>query len=544
MSLVWHIVCKDGRRLAGPLALWLVLLLAHTLFVLGWDGVAGIGAPEFEGRRYFVNTCGAMIMGIGFILAAWLVMEDSLVSTRAFWPTRPISGARLLAAKVLGAGLFLSVLPVAVLVPVWLWCGFSWSELARAVLETALPQALCSVAALALGAVTATSGQFLVRLVGGLLGLPFLTTYALGVFPVHEAVSASLESTRTLIVMGLLGLTPVLMAGHQFLTRRVTRTWLIFGLGAGLMVVAGRWWPWDFMNWFQTRPAAGAATDSGLVFTADRLATEALHSLERQVPVRLGGTVSGLKPGWHVRVDQVRGWWIAGDGSRAGPVFAGVNANGQPATGAVRHLAGLPAPVEDTASWTASAGEAISVLQTLGAPLDGNSEAATAAGGRLGGVVRATLLEGAVLGELPVRVGATLQVGSSLTRVNDVRWVDDLLVVQLEERDAWLTGEAGAYSHNFNPARHRIRPRADGFVVVNRALGLDRLPAVQEIGTMKVNAILVGRRNLVITPPAPRGEAAEPSPDWLEGAVIMKVRFHPAGRISQPLSSEVPFTPR
>lgn len=533
MSLVWHIVRKDFRRLSGPLMLWLLLVLGHLSLLFIWDGEMGTDSSALEGKRYFVNACGVVVRGVGFILAAWLVMEDSLVSTQAFWRTRALSGGRLMAAKVLGAILMFSVLPVVVLAPIWLWCGFSARELAWAAYEFGCAQALCSLAAFALGSVTETSGQFLVRLIGGAIVLPLFVAFALRGFPSNASVSDGLDVTRTMIVIGLLGLTPMTMTAHQFLARRVGRTWFLFAVATVLMLLVGRWWPWDIAGSIQSPPTASPSANSDLIFSANRLGIGHLNSIGNRLPMQMEGRVTGFEPGMHVRVDRVQGWWTDETGFRPGPRFVGVAINGLPDPAVLRRAAGLQASIPKEVTWTATGGETWQVLKEHGAPLLGRGDRTKEPGSaqvRLGGVVQATMLRATVLGELPLAAGATLRAGSSLTRIKSLKWVDDNLVVLIEERDAWTPAD-GAYASSYNPNRRRIRPREDGFVVLSRAHGFEQLPVVQDIGTLAADSIVVGRRNLVIKP-------SEPGADWLDDAVIVKVRFVPVQKITQSLAGE------
>jgi hypothetical protein len=116
-------------------------------------------------------------------------------------------------------------------------------------------------------------------------------------------------------------------------------------------------------------------------------------------------------------------------------------------------------------------------------------------------------------------------------RIKSVRSLDDKLSVMIEERDAWLTADAGTYAKLYDPARSRIRPPGEGFVVLNRDRTGEITADVVEIGTLKANSILVGRRNIVITPPAD-------DEDWQEGAVLVKVRFVPEKEITQALAGD------
>jgi hypothetical protein len=516
MSLIWHIVRKDLRRLSGPLGLWLALLLAHTLLVIGNSGSRNVILPAYEGFSYFASTWGVIIAAVGFILAAWLVMEDSLVSTQASWRTRPIQGARLLAAKCLGSFLMFSLLPVVVLSPVWLWCGFSAGEWAWSAADVMLQNTLISAAAMALASVTATSGQFLVRGMGAAVLLPVYMGYVLGAFarPTGE-ISLGVLETRTSLVLALLLVSPLAMLGHQFLTRRTGRSVAIFGLGLLLMLFVRFAWGWDVSRQVLKldvgREARAIAADpdvqfirGGLFFSSDTSEFQANH-------VRWNGTITGVPAGTYVRLDSARGVRLLPDKSLAEVRFSVVAGRVlTPPEQAVRMVAGLKAEPATPASWVIEKNDP--------------SEASGLAQAKL----NASLMRGRVLGELPLRIGAEVRVGSSFTRITGMGRVDDRVVVQLQERDAWPTLQVGTYSNSGLGFRRNIRPAADGFVLLDRAHAFDQLPTVREMGTIQANSLMVGRRELIITPPTRKVDGAEQEiPDWEESAVIIKVRFVP-----------------
>jgi len=414
-----------------------------------------------------------------------------------------------------------SVLPAVVLTPVWLGCGFSLRELAHAAVELGVAQAVCSLAAFALGSITETSGQFLIRLIGAAVGLPLYLAYVLGSFHGYrDQFSDAVTETRTLIVIGLVGLTPLVMTVHQFMTRRLKRTCLLFASGLTLMAVGGCWWPWSFRAWSPPPASPDQNALTGLRFTADGFNANPLQSLGRKIPLQLVGQVTGLAPDEHVRVDRLQAWWLGDKSPRPGPRLAGLVANTQPMSAAVRTTVGLPADPVGPVTWSVAGSENNEVLAL-----------ARDNGWQLRGVVEATMLRGKVLGEIPLRDGAMLQVGSSSLRIKSVRWIDDKVSVLIEEHDAWITADAGTYSSSYDPSRHRVRPAADGFVVLNRGRKLDLMPVVEEIGTMTASSIMVGRRRIILTPP-------EGSEDWLENAVLVKVRFAPEKKITQPLAGE------
>ena len=151
MNTVLHLVRKDLRRLAGPVALWLALvagkalgLLLYAAGDLSWPG-------EWIGPA--VAYANGMEAVIGLLLVVMLVLEDAPTDPRAFWKTRPVAGAHLLAAKVAGALLMFVALPVVALTPIWIAAGFGAGEVGWAALDWALLRGTLTLAVLALAAV-------------------------------------------------------------------------------------------------------------------------------------------------------------------------------------------------------------------------------------------------------------------------------------------------------------------------------------------------------------------------------------------------------
>jgi hypothetical protein len=517
MNAVWHIVRKDFRHLAGPLALWLALVLAHAGLLFIWQGDPGANPTIIEGKRFFVNICGVMVGLVGFILAAWLVMEDSLVSTQAFWRTRAISGARLLAAKAAGALLMFGVLPAMVLGPVWVACGFSAREITFAALEWGLIQAGCSLGAFALASLTGTSGQFIARLLAGALALPWYLLYVLGAFePGFHLGRSGFETSRILLVLAGVALILLAVVVHQFLSRRASRSWLICLGGFGVLA-AGPWWHRGLGGniRLETSPPP-------LVFTAERLSADATPHDGPARRLRLEGRVDGVPADAQVQVDSVIATWTQ-DGAPtpgASHTFRAPDERGR--AGMILHLAGLPEPADSAASWTVVGEEANEAFDR--AP-EGKM--------KVQGSVAATLFsDGTRLGELPLQIGAVLREGSSVTRVKDLNWVEGNLEVLIEERDAWTFLDGGFDQTSANPAGGRIRPKEDRFVIRNRDGGMGLVAGVREIGTVRADSIVVGRRILVV-PPSGAGTS-----DWLEHAVLVKVRFSPGQKFILPLGGE------
>ena len=103
MSLTWHLVKKDLRRMALPVAAW----VAFTVAAAAWFAGQKLPAEVARARDFslWVNGIGGLALvaaGMeivtGVLLAAFLVLEDGVVGTTAQWQTRPVSGGRMLGA--------------------------------------------------------------------------------------------------------------------------------------------------------------------------------------------------------------------------------------------------------------------------------------------------------------------------------------------------------------------------------------------------------------------------------------------------------------
>lgn len=534
MSLIWHIVRKDLRRLQLPLGLWLVLVLAHTGLLLTAGGKVEDPAnpAAFEALRYFANTWGVIVSAVGFVLAAWLVMEDSLVVTTAFWPTRPISNARLLAAKALGAFLLFSVGPVLVLAPVWLGCGFSLRELAMAAWHWAAMQAVVSVAAFAIAGLTATSGQFLVRAALAVVLLPLSLAFASGkIFPPEKAISRGLDDACGKLVLGLLVVTPLVVIVHQFLTRRTARSWVLGGMGLGLMLAVRFTWGWDFSSSDVERAGAEQPEVGGIALANLQMGSLAEPGTSHS---NLQGEVTGVPAQTYVRVNTSRGEWTKGrERFSFGRPVRSPGGPGRPSESLARQIAGLPASGPMPAQWTLVVNEP-----------DGNRmEQARAAARQLAVAVNLTLMRGRVLGELPLRVGAELRAGASRTRLSRIERTDAGVVVRLEDRAAQPDPAFESFAGGPQAGPFQARLAEDVFILVNRSTGFDQVPALREVGAVQINSILVGQRELILLPPTREvnGQTVE-IPGWENDAVIIQVRFLPGFTFTRPVTVD-PFAP-
>ena len=279
MNLVWHIVKKDLRALRWPLVVWVALISAKlAMGVL----LLTTSTPGEEELFQTLDGLAKMLAGaecLGVVLVAALIQEDLLVGTTAFWATRPISGGRLLAAKLLTLGIIFGVLPVLVTVPWWLACHLSFTTMLAAATETLALQFLVVVLGLVCAVVTDSLGRFFLWTLAFLAAIPLtgaIVAYTLN--RMNAVVPPDLGTTRVVLGLGVAGLIIAAVVTHQFLTRRTWRSIGMIGAGIAVVMAIELLWPWAWgldasWNRMLARRAEEAwpagATPAGLTFTVD-----------------------------------------------------------------------------------------------------------------------------------------------------------------------------------------------------------------------------------------------------------------------------------
>ena len=308
MNLTWHIVKKDLRALRWPLVLWTLLIVTK----LGM-GVVLLTADGTEGEAWFVRIDGtakllAALECAGFVLVAALVQEDLLVGTTAFWVTRPISGGRLLRAKLAGIGLVFGVLPLLVTLPWWLGCGYGWREIAWAAAETAALQAVVVLVGLLWAVVTDGLARFLMWTLVMLVAFPSIAgSIAVYHERTHASPGSGVVATRIALVISLAVLGVLAVVVHQYLTRRTWRSVSVIGGAVALIAAVALWWPWSwhidtawksYLTGLHEKGWATAAEPPGLRFTLARADLQQMSSdgrrAERPARLRLQFKLDGL----------------------------------------------------------------------------------------------------------------------------------------------------------------------------------------------------------------------------------------------------------
>ena len=243
MNLVWHIVKKDFTRLRLPLLLWTCLLLGAIVVAARMFSAESIDGQWFNQQMTYQGVLYLTWLVVCFILIAALGLEDTLVGTKMFWVTRPISGGRLLAAKLLGAAVFFVLGPVLVSGPWWFWCGFGLVDAGYGALQIMMLQALLVLPALALAALAGESSRFLLWALLALLVVPSGT--GLVGYYLPKDLSRDVIASRLILAYAVGFVTAGAVIWLQYRSRRLVRSVIVTVAGVALAVLIGFVWPWD-----------------------------------------------------------------------------------------------------------------------------------------------------------------------------------------------------------------------------------------------------------------------------------------------------------
>ena len=303
MRLAWHIARKDFRRLRWPLALWGVVI---GLQYLSWR-LMPVGDGEASGAAKLVLALWGLHLAVGWLLVPHLIHEDPLLDDRAAWRTRPISGARLLAAKLLGAALMLWLWPSVLTVPWWIEFGFGPWEIARAVAVNMLGMAAFTGVALMVAVLTENFARFLTWSfllavaagVGGLLIVAEMPAL-MEMFAYRDGtVNAGVLITRAWLAGGVVLAAAVVVVPMQFVARRAALARSV-AAAAALAVALMVWgWPWSAAQMLAMTgwKAFALPTVSARVGEATLVVPPVADKQPARVQVMTLFDLKGLKPG-------------------------------------------------------------------------------------------------------------------------------------------------------------------------------------------------------------------------------------------------------
>ena len=414
MNLTWKIVAKDLQRHR-----WVVAFLA-TVFLakigLGvWELNSSTNGPDLAalwgGRGmatgFFLIAIESLLT---FALVPAFIHEDPLVGSTAEWQTRPISGARLLGAKLLGLGLVLGVMPVLIGLPWWLSCGYGLGEVAEAAWETGWVQGAIALVALPIAALTKGYGRFIFA--------SFLTWVSAVLFGAFVLVKTGVDEnwTRRLIVLGLAAGTAAVVTVHQFLTRKQERS-VGLAVAGGLAMGAVAWF-WPAVKEESESTREESATVRGVTLEVGKVQVKAPAGDAVGVGIELHAR--GIPPGYHFIAWRMREVWTWADGTKL-ELPAMVLATRNDAT--ERRLLGLDGGVKAAAE--------VSVALTTQAQMPVvAAERMRAEAPAFRGEVSMVLRKAAMEPEQALRAGERTTVGARISRI---------VAVKREQNALWVT---------------------------------------------------------------------------------------------------------
>lgn len=506
MNLTWHIVQKDLRRMALPVGLWLAVIAGGAWWVHGLTispETVKLGAIQnwIRGLESLLLLFAILQVVVGVILAAYLVQQDVVGGTTSQWQPRPISGLRLLVAKLIAATILQVIAPVAVWLPVWVASGFSPAECALVAAQTAGWLLAITLMAMGLAALSKNLGQFVFTTALWLTAYGF-SAISPGLW--RASMPSLLGGGTSLTANALILILPPAVMGvvlvRHYQTRQAARGWVfLIGLVA-MAALIQLFWPWD---WTQHPWHPGpAVTLVKLAYPKDeaaRLLMKVRHGAEPDERVApwdgfIGVTRRGPRALWYHN-------YKAGLDGRWGAEVAVAVANHR--------------PVEADPTWELELGSRERFIRA-----ESDGKIGLAVGGLNFGVMRTE-----IAGELALQAGAEAQEGSNLTRIISIGPISGQLepVIVIEEREHWEK-----FGRNFgdNPGSARDHDQRDCFLLVNRRLGLTQLLRIADWGAIGLGAISIHLRALKLEVPT-RLVAGhrETIPDWENGTLLVKVRF-------------------
>lgn len=192
------------------------------------------------------------------LIVSQLVQRDSTVGSTAFWLSRPVSGARLLAGKSLFL-LLLVILPaLGAQVLLLLFNGVTLYDAFRSVPQIVVLQLLVLSVLMMLASLTPNLSRMLLLGIIAVVGLA-IVQYTLRLSLVQNRWDRSLEDSAAIGFSLFLLAVAVTVVCHQYLTRRTKRSlFLASSVFPGMLLFTTLWF-WDF--WPTETPVARAILD-------------------------------------------------------------------------------------------------------------------------------------------------------------------------------------------------------------------------------------------------------------------------------------------
>jgi len=259
MKLVRHLVRFDLQSLSPVLVVWAGVLLLQAAVL--WMGPPAPVVGSLRDMRVDPSLDIATIVmrwAMTVVLVALLVQRHLLVGTTAFWRTKPVPRASVLAGTLLSAVLLTVIVPLVWFGGVFLGMGLHASAALHAALAIAGEQAFITGLTLALASVSKNLAQIVV------LGVVTVLLYMLGgeatwALPRRPAPFAIVLHTGEWVGIAFwtgTGILATLISVHQHLTLKTARSLALIVALIAVVVLVKRFPPWTVTN---APPVGGAS---------------------------------------------------------------------------------------------------------------------------------------------------------------------------------------------------------------------------------------------------------------------------------------------
>ena len=259
MKQTFHIIGKDIRdlRLLLPLAgWWTVSVLQPLLISVSPRLPSSPPAIEMMSGGFLGGLAwllAALDLGLLVLIVSQLAQRDSTVGTTAFWLSRPISGARLLAGKSLFLLLAVILPTVVVQFLMLLFNGVTLYDAVRSAPQIFVLQVLVLSALMMLACLTSNLSRMLFLGVIAAVGLA-IVQYTLRLPLLRNRWDRSLDDSAAIGFSLFLLAVAVTVVCHQYLARRTKRSLILATSVFPGMILFMTLWPWDF--WPTDSPVA------------------------------------------------------------------------------------------------------------------------------------------------------------------------------------------------------------------------------------------------------------------------------------------------
>ena len=225
MKQTFHIIGKDIRdlRLLLPLAgWWSVSILQALLISVSPRLPSSPPAIEMMSGVFLGGLAwllAALDLGLLVLIVSQLAQRDSTVGTTAFWLSRPISGARLLAGKSLFLLLAVMLPTVVVQFLMLLFSGVTLYDAVRSAPQIVVLQLLVLSALMMLACLTSNLSRMLFLGVIAAVGLA-IVQYTLRLPLLRNRWDRSLDDSAVIGFSLFLLAVALVVVCHQYLARR------------------------------------------------------------------------------------------------------------------------------------------------------------------------------------------------------------------------------------------------------------------------------------------------------------------------------------